>query len=166
MIVFSHFEDLTEIMANSRSYKKLLYAWEGWHNESGVPLKKHYPRFVELSNKASQADGKNNDANVWPILLRLQENTRNIRKKETLTFFFYFRICRHWSRLEVLVWDWYLRGWFGKTLPDNWAPLPEPACICAPPTLQTIWTQVHKPERTYPCPPARYIVMLLNYTTS
>ncbi|KAM9832332.1 angiotensin-converting enzyme [Neosynchiropus ocellatus] len=49
--------ELTDIMATSRSYKRLLYAWEGWHNESGVPLKKHYPRFVELSNTASQADG-------------------------------------------------------------------------------------------------------------
>uniref|UniRef100_A0A8C4NZK9 Angiotensin-converting enzyme n=1 Tax=Dicentrarchus labrax TaxID=13489 RepID=A0A8C4NZK9_DICLA len=48
---------LTDIMANSRSYKRLLYVWEGWHNASGVPLKQHYPRFVELSNKASQADG-------------------------------------------------------------------------------------------------------------
>ncbi len=46
-------------MASSRSYKRLLYAWEGWHNASGVPLKQYYPRFVELSNKASQADGKN-----------------------------------------------------------------------------------------------------------
>lgn len=55
---FLHFADLTEIMATSRSYKKLLFAWEGWHNASGVPLKKYYPRFVELSNKASQADGK------------------------------------------------------------------------------------------------------------
>uniref|UniRef100_A0A672ZLH9 Angiotensin-converting enzyme n=1 Tax=Sphaeramia orbicularis TaxID=375764 RepID=A0A672ZLH9_9TELE len=43
--------ELTDIMANSRSYKKLLFAWEGWHNESGVPLKSYYPRFVELSNK-------------------------------------------------------------------------------------------------------------------
>lgn len=58
VFVFSHCEELTDIMANSRSYKKLLYAWEGWHNASGVPLKKHYPRFVQLSNKASQADGK------------------------------------------------------------------------------------------------------------
>lgn len=46
-------------MANSRSYKRLLYAWEGWHNASGVPLRDHYPKFVELSNKASKADGKN-----------------------------------------------------------------------------------------------------------
>lgn len=46
-------------MANSRSYKTLLYAWEGWHNASGVPLKAEYPKFVELSNKAYKADGKN-----------------------------------------------------------------------------------------------------------
>ncbi|XP_029383471.1 angiotensin-converting enzyme isoform X1 [Echeneis naucrates] len=49
--------DLTEIMAESRSYKKLLYAWEGWHNESGVPIRQYYEEFVPLSNKASQADG-------------------------------------------------------------------------------------------------------------
>ena len=50
--------ELSDIMANSRSYKRLLYAWEGWHNASGVPLKKHYPRFVELSNKAVAPDGR------------------------------------------------------------------------------------------------------------
>lgn len=46
-------------MANSRSYKKLLYAWEGWHNASGVPLREYYKNFVELSNKASKGDGEN-----------------------------------------------------------------------------------------------------------
>lgn len=46
-------------MANSRSYKKLLFAWEGWHNASGVPLREHYPTFVSLSNAASRGDGKN-----------------------------------------------------------------------------------------------------------
>ncbi|XP_061611297.1 angiotensin-converting enzyme [Phyllopteryx taeniolatus] len=57
--------DLTHIMATSRSYKKLLYAWEGWHNESGVPLKGHYPRFVELSNEASRADGFKDTGDYW-----------------------------------------------------------------------------------------------------
>lgn len=46
-------------MANSRSYKKLLYAWEGWHNESGDPLREPYKNFVELSNKAYRSDGEN-----------------------------------------------------------------------------------------------------------
>ncbi|KAM9837051.1 angiotensin-converting enzyme [Aulostomus maculatus] len=57
--------ELTEIMATSRSYKRLLYAWEGWHNASGVPLKKYYPRFVELSNKASHADGFMDTGDDW-----------------------------------------------------------------------------------------------------
>ncbi|XP_064807077.1 angiotensin-converting enzyme-like [Oncorhynchus masou masou] len=57
--------ELTEIMANSRSYKTLLYAWEGWHNASGVPLKAEYPTFVELSNKAYKADGFDDTGEYW-----------------------------------------------------------------------------------------------------
>ncbi|RVE59444.1 hypothetical protein OJAV_G00188490 [Oryzias javanicus] len=57
--------ELTDIMATSRSYKKLLFAWEGWHNASGVPLKELYPQFVELSNKASQADGHADTGADW-----------------------------------------------------------------------------------------------------
>uniref|UniRef100_I3KVB9 Angiotensin-converting enzyme n=1 Tax=Oreochromis niloticus TaxID=8128 RepID=I3KVB9_ORENI len=57
--------ELTEIMASSRSYKTLLYAWEGWHNASGVPLKNYYPSFVELSNKASRADGFQDTGDDW-----------------------------------------------------------------------------------------------------
>ncbi|KAI1887172.1 hypothetical protein AGOR_G00203390 [Albula goreensis] len=57
--------ELTEIMANSRSYKKLLYAWENWHNNVGVPLKKLYPDFVELSNNASKLDGFLDTGDYW-----------------------------------------------------------------------------------------------------
>uniref|UniRef100_A0A672R989 Angiotensin-converting enzyme n=1 Tax=Sinocyclocheilus grahami TaxID=75366 RepID=A0A672R989_SINGR len=57
--------ELTEIMATSRSYKRLLYAWEGWHNASGVPLRSLYSEFVELSNKASRMDGVNDTGAYW-----------------------------------------------------------------------------------------------------
>ncbi|TKS90014.1 Angiotensin-converting enzyme [Collichthys lucidus] len=57
--------ELTDIMANSRSYKRLLYAWEGWHNASGVPLRKYYPRFVELSNSASRIDDTGAEWRSW-----------------------------------------------------------------------------------------------------
>ncbi|XP_054605073.1 angiotensin-converting enzyme [Nothobranchius furzeri] len=57
--------ELTDIMAKSRSYKKLLYVWEAWHNDSGVPIKAYYPRFVELSNKASRGDGFNDTGAEW-----------------------------------------------------------------------------------------------------
>uniref|UniRef100_A0A8C3B1B4 Angiotensin-converting enzyme n=1 Tax=Cyclopterus lumpus TaxID=8103 RepID=A0A8C3B1B4_CYCLU len=56
---------LTDIMATSRSYKRLLYVWEAWHNASGVPLRDYYPRFVELSNNASQADGFDDTGADW-----------------------------------------------------------------------------------------------------
>ncbi|XP_023805355.1 angiotensin-converting enzyme-like [Oryzias latipes] len=49
--------EIDETMAKSRSYNLLLFTWEAWHNTAGVPLKKLYSRFVELSNKASRADG-------------------------------------------------------------------------------------------------------------
>uniref|UniRef100_A0A8C2A4M7 Angiotensin-converting enzyme n=1 Tax=Cyprinus carpio TaxID=7962 RepID=A0A8C2A4M7_CYPCA len=57
--------ELTEIMATSRSYKRLLYAWEGWHNASGVPLRSLYPEFVELSNRASRMDGFDDTGAYW-----------------------------------------------------------------------------------------------------
>lgn len=45
-------------MANSRSYRKLLYAWEGWHNAAGNPLRPKYEEFVSLSNEAYIMDGE------------------------------------------------------------------------------------------------------------
>ncbi|XP_053309980.1 angiotensin-converting enzyme [Spea bombifrons] len=57
--------DLTEIMATSRSYKKLLYAWEGWHDAAGIPLKSKYERFVQLSNKAYKQDGYKDTGEYW-----------------------------------------------------------------------------------------------------
>ncbi|KAA0725567.1 Angiotensin-converting enzyme [Triplophysa tibetana] len=57
--------DLTDIMANSRSYNALLFAWEGWHNESGNRLRSLYPEFVELSNKASRMDGFPDTGAYW-----------------------------------------------------------------------------------------------------
>lgn len=54
-----HYADLTEIMASSRNYKQLLFVWDEWHKAAGVPLKSLFKDFVEVSNRASQADGKN-----------------------------------------------------------------------------------------------------------
>lgn len=70
-------------MAKSRSYKKLLYAWEGWHNASGVPLKEHYPSFVELSNKASRADGKHLSTRF--LMLEFCKNEEAKQEQEGLT---------------------------------------------------------------------------------
>lgn len=50
--------ELTHIMAISRSYSVLLYAWEGWHNAVGIPLKPLYQNFTALSNEAYKQDGE------------------------------------------------------------------------------------------------------------
>ncbi|XP_075631437.1 angiotensin-converting enzyme [Balearica regulorum gibbericeps] len=57
--------DISDIMATSRSYKKLLYAWEGWHNAAGNPLRTKYEEFVKLSNEAYQTDGFEDTGSYW-----------------------------------------------------------------------------------------------------
>ncbi|XP_067869242.1 angiotensin-converting enzyme [Heterodontus francisci] len=57
--------DLMDQMATSRSYKKLLYAWEGWHNSAGIPLRNKYTEFVTMSNKASQLDKFQDTGAYW-----------------------------------------------------------------------------------------------------
>lgn len=44
-------------MATSRDYNELKYAWKGWYEAAGRPIKNDYKDFVELSNIASMADG-------------------------------------------------------------------------------------------------------------
>uniref|UniRef100_A0A9D2XN38 Angiotensin-converting enzyme n=1 Tax=Nothobranchius furzeri TaxID=105023 RepID=A0A9D2XN38_NOTFU len=72
--------ELTDIMAKSRSYKTLLYVWEAWHNDSGVPIKEYYPRFVELSNKASRGDGFNDTGAEWRSWFESQTFEQDIEK--------------------------------------------------------------------------------------
>ncbi|NXI48401.1 ACE enzyme, partial [Galbula dea] len=57
--------DISDIMATSRSYKKLLYAWEGWHNAAGNPLRDTYEEFVKLSNEAYRMDGFEDTGSYW-----------------------------------------------------------------------------------------------------
>uniref|UniRef100_A0A8D0GV64 Angiotensin-converting enzyme n=1 Tax=Sphenodon punctatus TaxID=8508 RepID=A0A8D0GV64_SPHPU len=57
--------EITNIMATSRSYKKLLHAWEGWHNSAGNPLRPKYEEFVTLSNEAYTMDGFKDTGAYW-----------------------------------------------------------------------------------------------------
>jgi len=45
-------------MKKSRDYNELKYAWKGWYEAAGRPIKDQYEEFVALSNKASKGDGK------------------------------------------------------------------------------------------------------------
>uniref|UniRef100_A0A8C5KSE9 Angiotensin-converting enzyme n=1 Tax=Jaculus jaculus TaxID=51337 RepID=A0A8C5KSE9_JACJA len=57
--------DLTNILASSRSYSMLLFAWEGWHNAVGIPLKPLYQDFTALSNEAYRQDGFADTGAYW-----------------------------------------------------------------------------------------------------
>lgn len=56
-----------------------------------------------------------------------------------------FRICRHWSLLALLVWEWHLWARYRESLQNHRAPLSEPACVCEAETLQPIRPKIHQP---------------------
>ena len=56
--------DLEEIMANSRDPEELKKVWVGWH-QIAIPIRKHYVRFVELSNKGAKEMGFKDTGAMW-----------------------------------------------------------------------------------------------------
>ncbi|XP_006897856.1 PREDICTED: angiotensin-converting enzyme-like isoform X2 [Elephantulus edwardii] len=57
--------DLTKLMATSRNYEELLWAWEGWRNKVGRSILPSYPKYVELSNKAAKLNGYKDTGDSW-----------------------------------------------------------------------------------------------------
>ena len=57
-------DDITRIMATSRSEGELRAAWEGWHTIS-TSMRKDYARFVELSNKGARELGFADTGAMW-----------------------------------------------------------------------------------------------------
>eukprot|EP00057_Strongylocentrotus_purpuratus_P027907 XP_011682381.1 PREDICTED: angiotensin-converting enzyme [Strongylocentrotus purpuratus] len=49
--------DLKRVMGESRDDDELLWAWQGWRNETGAPNRDDFQRFVELSNTVAQQSG-------------------------------------------------------------------------------------------------------------
>ncbi|XP_036611538.1 angiotensin-converting enzyme-like [Trichosurus vulpecula] len=57
--------DLTKVMASSRNYDELLWAWKGWRISVGRQLRPIYSRYVELSNKAARLNGHTDTGASW-----------------------------------------------------------------------------------------------------
>ena len=57
-------DDITKVMAESRSEPELRRVWEGWHTVS-PPMRKDYARFVELSNKGAKELGFADTGAMW-----------------------------------------------------------------------------------------------------
>lgn len=50
--------DLTRLMATSRDWDELKWAWQGWRDASGKQIAKMYQQNAELHNKAAKLEGK------------------------------------------------------------------------------------------------------------
>lgn len=57
-------DDVTRVLANSRSEPELRREWEGWHTVS-PPMRNDYVRFAELSNKGATELGFGDTGAMW-----------------------------------------------------------------------------------------------------
>lgn len=57
--------DLTHLMATSRNYDELLWAWRGWRDKAGRAILPFFPKYVNLTNKAAQLNGHTNAGDSW-----------------------------------------------------------------------------------------------------
>nr|XP_006816593.1 PREDICTED: angiotensin-converting enzyme-like [Saccoglossus kowalevskii] len=57
--------DLYEVMATSQNYNELVWAWEGWRDVCGPPMKPMYPRYVELANEAALLNDQPDMGAYW-----------------------------------------------------------------------------------------------------
>ncbi|KAJ3608492.1 hypothetical protein NHX12_025539 [Muraenolepis orangiensis] len=60
--------DLQKILAESRDYDELLFAWKGWRDSAGKELRPYYHRYVELANKAAELNGYTDNGASWRAL--------------------------------------------------------------------------------------------------
>uniref|UniRef100_A0A8C8ZDT7 Angiotensin-converting enzyme n=1 Tax=Prolemur simus TaxID=1328070 RepID=A0A8C8ZDT7_PROSS len=57
--------DLTSVMATSRKYEELLWAWKGWRDQVGRAILPFFPKYVELTNKAAWLNGYTDGGDSW-----------------------------------------------------------------------------------------------------
>ena len=49
--------ELTDIMATSRDYERLEWAWQGWRDATGPRMKRLYEQLVDRMNEAAADNG-------------------------------------------------------------------------------------------------------------
>uniref|UniRef100_A0A2K6G9P4 Angiotensin-converting enzyme n=1 Tax=Propithecus coquereli TaxID=379532 RepID=A0A2K6G9P4_PROCO len=57
--------DLTSVMATSRKYEELLWAWKGWRDAVGRAILPFFPEYVEFTNKAARLNGYADGGDAW-----------------------------------------------------------------------------------------------------
>ncbi|KAM5150443.1 angiotensin-converting enzyme isoform 2-T2 [Callospermophilus lateralis] len=57
--------ELTNVMATSRNYEELLWAWKSWRDKVGRTILPLFPKYVQLTNKAAQLNGYLDAGDSW-----------------------------------------------------------------------------------------------------
>ncbi|XP_068833322.1 angiotensin-converting enzyme isoform X2 [Capricornis sumatraensis] len=57
--------DLTRLMATSRNYQDLAWAWKSWRDKVGRSILPYFPKYVELTNKAARLNGYQDGGDSW-----------------------------------------------------------------------------------------------------
>lgn len=57
--------DITLLLQNSRDYDELLWAWTGWHNESGRKMRSIYTETVKIQNKVARENNYKDLSENW-----------------------------------------------------------------------------------------------------
>jgi len=66
--------DLVQIMATSRDYDRLQWAWQGWRDAIGRRIKPLYARLVDMMNQAAVDNG--NLGNIYALTSNYPEPLR------------------------------------------------------------------------------------------
>ena len=57
--------DLTKVLKDSRDYDELLWAWKGWHDETGPKMRSIYAKTVEINNNGARENGYKDLSERW-----------------------------------------------------------------------------------------------------
>ncbi|XP_071488365.1 angiotensin-converting enzyme-like [Diadema antillarum] len=57
--------DLHTIMARSRDYDELFWAWDAWRDEVGAPARADFVKYVQTKNKIARANGYADSGEAW-----------------------------------------------------------------------------------------------------
>jgi len=63
--------DVTNLMATSRRYEDLLWAWKGWRDKVGRAILPSFPKYVELANKAARLNGYEDAGDSWRVMYEI-----------------------------------------------------------------------------------------------
>lgn len=57
--------ELSDLMTSSRNYSDLLWAWKGWHDAAGRPMRQIYTQTVSLRNKGARDNDFKDLSEEW-----------------------------------------------------------------------------------------------------